>query len=131
MNIVVLIKQVPAVSDIKLDAENNNLVRVGAPSILNPVDKNALEAALAIKDAVGGTITVMTMGTALAADALRDAIAMGADEGILLTDRAMAGSDTLATGKILSKAIEKVGAVDLVFCGKNLLTVILARFLRL
>lgn len=119
MNIVVLIKQVPAVSDIKLDAENNNLVRVGAPSILNPVDKNALEAALAVKDAVGGTVTVMTMGTALAAEALRDAIAMGADEGILLTDRAMAGSDTLATGKILSKAIEKVGAVDLVFCGKK------------
>ena len=104
MNIAVLLKQVPAVSDIQLAADNN-LVRVGAPSMLNPVDLHALEAALALKDQEGGTVTLVTMGTALASDILREGIAMGADKGILLSDERMAGSDTLATGRILAAAL--------------------------
>ena len=119
MNIVVLVKQVPAVSDVVIDKTNHNLVRVGAPTMLNPVDFHAIEAALSIKEAVGGTVTMVSMGTANAADAMREGIALGADRGFLLTDERMAGSDTLATGKILAKAIEKIGDVDLVLTGKK------------
>ena len=118
MNIVVLVKQVPSVSEIEI-AQDNNLVRVGAPSMLNPVDKHAIEAAIAVKDAVGGTVTLITMGTAQAAEVMRDGIAVGADKGVLVSDERMAGSDTLATGLILAKAIEKIGDVDLVFTGKR------------
>lgn len=106
MNIVVLIKQVPAVSDIQIDSQNHNLVRVGAPTMLNPVDKNAIEAALAIKETLGGTVTLVSMGTAMASEALREGVSMGADGGVLLSDERMAGSDTLATGKILALAIK-------------------------
>lgn len=118
MNIAVLLKQVPAVSDIQLAADNN-LVRVGAPSMLNPVDLHALEAALALKDQEEGTVTLVTMGTALASDILREGIAMGADKGILLSDERMAGSDTLATGRILAAALGKLGPFDLVLTGKR------------
>lgn len=118
MNIAVLLKQVPAVSDIQLAADNN-LVRVGAPSMLNPVDLHALEAALALKDQEGDTVTLVTMGTALASDILREGIAMGADKGILLSDERMAGSDTLATGRILAAALGKLGPFDLVLTGKR------------
>ena len=106
MNIVVLVKQVPAISDIEI-AKDNNLVRVGAPSMLNPVDKHAIEAAVAVKDAIGGTVTILTMGNALAGEMMRDGIAIGADKGVLVSDERMAGSDTLATGLVLAKAIEK------------------------
>ena len=118
MNIAVLIKQVPAVSDIQLSGDNN-LVRVGAPSMLNPVDLHAVEAALALKDQEGGTVTLLTMGTALASDILREGIALGADKGILLSDERMAGSDTLATGQILAAALAKLGPLDLVLAGKR------------
>ncbi|WP_337553622.1 electron transfer flavoprotein subunit beta/FixA family protein, partial [Acidaminococcus fermentans] len=100
-------------------AADNNLVRVGAPSMLNPVDLHALEAALALKDQEGGTVTLVTMGTALASDILREGIAMGADKGILLSDERMAGSDTLATGRILAAALGKLGPFDLVLTGKR------------
>ena len=119
MNIVVLIKQVPAVSDIQIDSQNHNLVRVGAPTMLNPVDKNAIEAALAIKETLGGTVTLVSMGTAMASEALREGVSMGADGGVLLSDERMAGSDTLATGKILALAIKKLAPVDLVLTGKQ------------
>lgn len=119
MNIVVLVKQVPSVSDIELDPKTNNLVRIGAPSMLNPVDIHAIEAALAVKDARGGTVTLISMGMATAAEAMREGIAMGADTGILVSDERMAGSDTLATGKILAKAVEKSGPVDIVFTGRQ------------
>lgn len=118
MNIVVLVKQVPAISDIEI-AKDNNLVRVGAPSMLNPVDKHAIEAAVAVKDAIGGTVTILTMGNALAGEMMRDGIAIGADKGVLVSDERMAGSDTLATGLVLAKAIEKLGGADLVFTGKR------------
>lgn len=118
MNIVVLLKQVPAVSDIQL-SRDNDLVRVGAPSMLNPVDLHALEAALMVKDQEGGTVILLTMGTALASDILREGIARGADKGILLSDERMAGSDTLATGQILAAALAKLGPLDLVLAGKR------------
>lgn len=119
MNIVVLVKQVPAISEIVIDASDHNLVRVGAPTMLNPVDLHAIEAAVAIKGTIGGTVTLVSMGTANAAEAMREGIAIGADKGVLITDERMGGSDTLATGKILAKAIEKIGAVDLVLTGKQ------------
>lgn len=130
MNIVVLVKQVPAVSEIEI-AQDNNLVRVGAPSMLNPVDKHAIEAAVAVKDAVGGTITLITMGTAQAAEVMRDGIAVGADKGVLVSDERMAGSDTLATGLILSKAIEKSATSTWYLRASALPMAIRARFLRL
>lgn len=119
MNIVVLIKQVPAVSDIVIDRQNHNLVRVGAPSVVNAVDLNALEEALVLKEAAGGTVTVVSMGTALASEALRSCIALGADKGVLISDERMAGSDTLATGKILALALKKLGPIDLILTGKQ------------
>lgn len=119
MKIVVLVKQVPAISDIQIDAKHHNLVRVGAPSMLNPVDAHAIEASIALKEALGGTVILLTMGTALAGEVMRDGIAVGADEGVLISDERIAGSDTLATGKILAKAIEKIGDVDLVLTGKR------------
>jgi electron transfer flavoprotein beta subunit len=119
MNIVVLVKQVPAISEIVIDAKDHNLVRIGAPSMLNPVDLHAIEAALAIKEAAGGTVTLVTMGTALAGEGMREGIAMGANSGVLISDERMAGSDTLATGKVLAKAIEKIGGIDLVLTGKH------------
>lgn len=118
MNIVVLVKQVPAISEIEI-AKDNNLVRVGAPSMLNPVDKHAIEAAVAVKDAAGGTVTLLTMGNALAGEILREGIAIGADQGILVSDERLAGSDTLATGLVLATAIQKIGGIDLVFTGKR------------
>lgn len=119
MNIVVLVKQVPAVSDIHMDAKENNLVRIGAPSMLNPVDAHAIEAGVALKEAIGGTVTLLTMGNATVVDILRDGIAKGADAGVLVSDERMAGSDTLATGRILAKAIKKIGSADIVLTGKQ------------
>ncbi len=116
--IVVLIKQVPDTAEVRINPETNTLIRDGVPSIVNPYDLNALEAALRIKEGAGGTVTVLSMGPPQAEDALREAISMGADEGILLTDRAFAGSDTWATGYTLSKAINKIGA-DIIICGKQ------------
>jgi electron transfer flavoprotein beta subunit len=120
MKIVVLIKQVPAISEIALDPQTHNLVRTGAPSMMNPVDKHAVEAALKLKEAAGGgTVTIITMGSESAADIMREAIAIGANDGFLVNDPAVKGSDTLATGKVLAKAIEKVGQVDVVLTGRQ------------
>ncbi len=119
MNIVVCVKQVPDTAEVRIDPVTNTLVRQGVPSIMNPFDKQALEAALALKDANGGKVTVLSMGPQQAAEVLREAVAMGADEAVLLSDRAFAGADTLATSYTLSKAIEKLAPVDLVLCGKQ------------
>ncbi|MGD0887356.1 MAG: electron transfer flavoprotein subunit beta/FixA family protein [Thermodesulfovibrionales bacterium] len=118
MNIIVCIKQVPDTAEVKINPETNTLVRDGVPSIINPYDLHAIEASLRIKDSLGAKVTVLTMGPPQAEGALRDAIAMGADDGVLLTDRAFAGSDTWATSYTLSKAIEKLGA-DITICGKQ------------
>ncbi len=120
MNIVVLVKQVPAISDVNLDPVTHNLVRSGAPAMMNPVDLHAVEAALALKEeAGGGTVTIITMGSDSAAEIMRSAIALGADNGYLINDGPIKGSDTLATAKVLAKSIAKVGNVDVVFTGKK------------
>lgn len=119
MNIVVCVKQVPDTAEVRIDPATNTLVRQGVPSILNPFDKQALETALLLKDATGGKVVVLTMGPPQATDILKEAIAMGADEAVLLSDRAFAGADTLATSYTLAKAIEKLAPVELVLCGKQ------------
>ena len=118
MKIVVCIKQVPDTAEVRINPETNTLIREGVPSIINPYDMHAIEAALRIREKAGGKVTVITMGPPQAESALRDAISMGADEGVLLTDRAFAGSDTWATSYTLAKAVEKLGA-DIVICGKQ------------
>ncbi len=119
MNIVVCIKQVPDTNDVRIDPKTNTLIREGVKSIINPFDENAVEAALRLRDAGGGKVTVITMGPPQAADALKTAIAMGADEAVLISDRAFAGADTWATSYTLSQAIKKLGAYDLVLFGKQ------------
>lgn len=118
MNIVVCIKQVPDTAEVRINPETGTLIREGVPSIINPFDMHAIEAGIQIKERVGGKVTVMTMGPPQAESALRDAISMGADDGILLSDRAFAGSDTWATSFTLSKAIRKLDA-DIIICGKQ------------
>lgn len=118
MNIVVCIKQVPDTAEVRINPETNTLIRDGVPSIINPYDMHAIEAGLQIREKVGGKVTIITMGPPQAESALRDAIAMGADDAVLLTDRAFAGADTWATSYTLSKAVEKIVA-DIVICGKQ------------
>ncbi|MBI5057909.1 MAG: electron transfer flavoprotein subunit beta/FixA family protein [Nitrospirae bacterium] len=118
MNIIVCIKQVPDTSEIRINPETNTLMREGVPSIINPFDLNAIEAGLQIKEKTGGKVTVLTMGPPQAETALREAISMGADEAVLLSDRAFAGSDTWATSYTLAQAVRKLGA-DIIFCGKQ------------
>jgi electron transfer flavoprotein beta subunit len=117
MDIVVLVKQVPNTAEVKIDPKTGTLLREGVDSIINPDDMHALEAALQLKAKHGAKVTAISMGPPQANDALREALAMGVDEGILLTDRAFAGADTLATSYTLGKAVKKVGKYDLVLCG--------------
>jgi len=119
MHFVVCIKQVPETTEVKINPETNTLVRDGVPSIINPFDENAIEAALALKEKHGGKITVITMGPPQAAETLKNAIAMGADEVVLVSDRAFAGSDTWATSYTLSQTIKKLEKADLIICGKQ------------
>ena len=120
MKIIVCIKQVPDTQDIRIDPDTNTLIREGVPSIINPLDTYAIEEALRIKEKNGSTeVIVVSMGPPQAEDALREAVAMGADSAILLTDTAFKGGDTLATSYVLTKAIEKIGDFDLVMCGKQ------------
>jgi len=120
MNIIVCVKQVPDTTEIKIDPEKGTLIRENVPSILNPDDANAVEAALQLKDRfMGTTVTVITMGPPQAADILRECYAMGVDRAILLTDRAFSGSDTWATANVLAAAIRKVGPADIVFTGQQ------------
>ncbi|MCK4423326.1 MAG: electron transfer flavoprotein subunit beta/FixA family protein [Candidatus Omnitrophica bacterium] len=120
MNIIVCIKQVPDTTEIRIDPETNTLVREGVASIINPFDLYAIEEALRIKEKLGqGKITVLSMGPPQVQDALREVIAMGADEAVLLSDRAFAGSDTWATSYTLARGIEKIGEYDLIICGKQ------------
>lgn len=118
MNIVVCLKQVPDTAAVKIDPKTGTLIRDGVPSIINPEDKHALESALQIKDEVGGKITVISMGPLQAKNALREALCMGADEAILITDRAFAGADTLATSKTLAGALKKL-EYDIVLAGRQ------------
>ena len=119
MDIVVLIKQVPDSTEVKLDPKTGRLLREGIGSIMNPDDRHALEAALRLKEEQGGRIVALSMGPAQAVDVISEAIGMGADEGILLSDSAFAGADTFATSSTLGRAIEKVAKYDLVLCGRQ------------
>lgn len=118
MNIIVCVKQVPDTSEVRINPETNTLIREGVPSIINPYDLHAIEAALQIKEKTGAKVTVITMGPPQAEDALREAISMGADDVRLISDRAFAGADTWATSHALYKAIEKLG-YDIILCGKQ------------
>lgn len=117
MDIVVLVKQVPNTADVRIDPATGTLQREGVESIINPDDLHALEAAIRLKETLGGRVTAISMGPPQAIDALREALAMGADECILLTDKAFAGADTLATSYTLGKCIQKAGRFDLVIAG--------------
>ena len=118
MNIVVCLKQVPDTTEVKIDPKTGTLIREGVPSIINPDDKNALEEALVIKENEGAKVTVISMGPPQAESALREALAMGADEAILITDRAFAGADTLATSNALAGALRKLD-YDIVLAGRQ------------
>ena len=119
MHIVACIKQVPDTADVKIDPETNTLIREGVASIINPFDMYAIEEALRLKEKLGGKVTAVTMGPPQAESALREAIAMGVDEGILVSDRAFAGSDTWATSYTLSMALKKIGDYTIILCGKQ------------
>ena len=118
MKIVVCLKQVPDTTVVKIDPKTGTLIRDGVPSIINPEDKHALEAALQIKDNYGAHVTVISMGPPQAQNALREALCMGADEAILLTDRAFGGADTLATSKTIAAAIREL-EYDIIFAGRQ------------
>ncbi len=119
MRIIVCIKQVPDTSQVRIDPKKGTLIRQGVPSIINPEDKHALEEALRIKERCQGEVTVVTMGPPQAEKALREALAMGGDRAVLLTDRAFAGSDTHATAQVLAAAVRKIRDWDLVLCGRQ------------
>jgi electron transfer flavoprotein beta subunit len=119
VNVIVCIKQVPDTAEVKINPETGTLMREGIPSIVNPFDTFAIEEALCLKEKFGGRVTVLTMGPPQAVEALKEALAMGADEAVLLSDRAFAGSDTWATAYTLAEAIRKLGAFDIVLCGKQ------------
>ena len=124
MNICVCVKQVPDTTEIRIDPETHTLIRAGVPSIVNPFDTYALEAAVRLKEKLGGRVIVISMGPAQAAEAVRSCLAVGADEGYLISGRRFGGSDTLATSYILSEAIRTVEkregiTFDLILGGKQ------------
>jgi electron transfer flavoprotein beta subunit len=119
MHFVVCIKQVPDTHDVKINPETNTLMREGVESIINPFDMYAIEEGLRLRDRLGGTVTALTMGPPQAEVALREAIAMGVNQAILVSDRAFAGSDTWATSYTLSKALEKMGDYSVILFGKQ------------
>ena len=120
MKIIVLIKQVPETTDVRIDPETNTLIREGVASIINPFDMYAIEEALRLKERIDGAkVVVVSMGPPQAIDVLKEALSMGCDEAVLLSDRKFAGSDTWATSYTLSQAIKKIGDYSIIFCGKQ------------
>jgi electron transfer flavoprotein beta subunit len=119
MHIVVCIKQVPETGNVRINPETHTLIREGVASIINPFDVYAIEEGLRLKAKVGGRVSILSMGPPQADAALREAIAMGADDAVLVSDRAFAGSDTWATSYTLSRAMTKFGDVSLILCGKQ------------
>jgi electron transfer flavoprotein beta subunit len=119
LKIIVCIKQVPETQEVRLDPVTHTLKREGVKAMINPFDLYALEEGLRVKEAQGGTVTVLTMGPPQAEEALREALGFGADAAVLLSDKAFAGADTWATSLTLARAIEKLGGADLIFCGKQ------------
>jgi electron transfer flavoprotein beta subunit len=119
MNIVVCVKQVPGTTEVKMNKETNTIIREGVEAIINPFDMHAVEEGLRIKERLGGKVTVLSMGIPSVAELLKTTIGLGADDAVLLSDRAFAGADTLATSYTLSMGIRKMENVDLVICGKQ------------
>lgn len=119
MNIIVLVKQVPDTSEVKINRETNTLIRDGVPSIINPFDMYAIEEALRLREKHGGKVTAITMGPPQAAEALKEAVSLGVDDVVLLSDRAFAGADTWATSYALSQGIKKIAEYDLIIAGKQ------------
>jgi electron transfer flavoprotein beta subunit len=119
LNIIVCVKQVPGTNEVKMNKETNTIIREGVESIINPFDTYAVEEGLRIKDKTGGKVTALSMGIPSVADMLKETIALGVDETVLLSDRAFAGADSLATSYALSMGIRKIGQYDLVICGKQ------------
>ncbi len=119
MNIIVCVKQVPGTNEVKINKETNTIIREGVEAIINPFDEYAIEEGVRIKEKVGGNVTVLSMGIPKVADLLRETVAVGADNAVLLSDRAFAGADSLATAYALSMGIRKIGAYDLIICGKQ------------
>ena len=120
MRILVLIKQVPDTNDVKMDEETGTMIREGVGAIINPLDLNALEAALSLRESIGGEVTALSMGPPQAIDAIREAIAMGANHGLLLSSKKFAGADTLATSYTLSEAIKRLeNPPDLILAGER------------
>lgn len=119
MRIAVCIKQVPAITDVTIDPETKRLKREGVQSVMNPFDLYALEQGILLREQFGGEVIALSMGPKQAEPTVREALAVGADAGVLLNDRAFAGSDTWATSYVLARAVQHLGYVDLVICGKQ------------
>ena len=119
MHIIVCIKQVPDTANVKINPETNTLIREGVECIVNPFDMYAIEEALRLKERFAGKVTAITMGPPQAESALREALALGVDEAVLVSDKAFAGSDTFATSFTLARAIQKIGEYDIIICGKQ------------
>jgi electron transfer flavoprotein beta subunit len=119
MNIIVCLKQVPGTNEVKINPQNNTLIRQGIKNVINPFDTYALEEGVRLKEKWGGRVTVISMGPLQATEMLKEAISLGADEGILLSDAAFAGADTWATALTLAAAVKKLSLVDLVICGRQ------------
>lgn len=121
MKIIVCLKQVPESLDVRIDPETKRIVREGVKSIINPYDTYAIEEGIRLKERFGGEVISISMGPPQAEEALKEAIAMGVDDGVLLTDKKFAGSDTLATSYTLSCGIKKIGNFDIIICGRETL----------
>ena len=119
MKIIICIKQVPDAANVKINPETNTLIREGISSIINPFDMYAIEEGLRLKEKFGGEVTVISLGPPQAINALKEAVGMGADEAIQLSDRVFAGSDSWATAYTLALAIKKIGEFDIILCGKQ------------
>ncbi|MDP6848310.1 MAG: electron transfer flavoprotein subunit beta/FixA family protein [Kiritimatiellia bacterium] len=119
MHFVVCIKQVPETTDVRINPDTNTLIREGVDSIINPFDMYAIEEAIRLKEKLGGKVTAISMGPPQAESALREAISMGVDEAILVSDRAFAGSDTWATSYTLATAIKKIEDATVILFGKQ------------
>ncbi|MEA2081756.1 MAG: electron transfer flavoprotein subunit beta/FixA family protein [Elusimicrobiota bacterium] len=117
MNLIVCVKQVPGSTDVKINPETNTLVREGVEAIINPFDLYAVEEAVTLKEKFGGNVTSLSMGPPQAAEALKETLSVGVDEGVLLSDRNFSGSDTLATSYTLARAVKKIGEYDMILCG--------------
>ncbi|MBI4974269.1 MAG: electron transfer flavoprotein subunit beta/FixA family protein [Candidatus Omnitrophica bacterium] len=119
MNVIVCIKQVPNTTDVRIDPVTNTLIREGVESIINPFDTYAIEEGVRLKERFGGKVIVITMGPPQAETALREALSLGGDEAILISDKKFAGSDTWATSYTLSRAIKHISTFDMIICGKQ------------